>query len=69
MNVSSTSPAKSPLYRCSRRAAIAFLAFATILAPTFSPTAAAPKPRLSSPWPKSAKPGSETFAPNSSKPS
>ena len=42
MNVSSTSPAKSPLYRCSRRAAIAFLAFATSLAPTFSPTTAAP---------------------------
>ena len=39
MNVPSTAPAKSPLFPCSRRAAIAFLAFATILAPTFSPTA------------------------------
>jgi ketosteroid isomerase-like protein len=41
MNVSSTSPAKSPLFPCSRRTTIAFLAFATILAPTFSPTATA----------------------------
>jgi ketosteroid isomerase-like protein len=41
MNVPSTPPAKSPLFPCSRRAAIAFLAFATILAPTFSPTATA----------------------------
>jgi ketosteroid isomerase-like protein len=41
MNVHSTLPAKSPLFPCSRRAAIAFLAFATILAPTFS--AAAPQ--------------------------
>jgi ketosteroid isomerase-like protein len=40
MNVPSTAPAKSPLFPCSRRAAIAFLAFATILAPAFSPTAA-----------------------------
>jgi ketosteroid isomerase-like protein len=39
MNVSSTRPAKSPLFPRSRRAAIAFLAFATILAPTFSPAA------------------------------
>ncbi len=43
MNVHSTLPAKSQLFSCSRRAAIAFLAFATILAPTFSPTAAAPQ--------------------------
>jgi len=41
MNVPSTAPAKSPLCPCSRRAAIAFLAFASILAPTFCPTAAA----------------------------
>ena len=41
MNVPSTPPAKSPLFPCSRRAAIAFLAFATILAPTFSPAATA----------------------------
>ena len=34
-------PAKSPLFSCARRAAIALLAFATILAPTFSPTAIA----------------------------
>src|ERR1700732_4607103 len=40
MNVPSTTPAKSPLFSCSRRAAIAFLTFATILAPAFSPTAA-----------------------------
>jgi ketosteroid isomerase-like protein len=39
MNVPSTPPANSPLFTCSRRAARAFLAFATILAPTFSPTA------------------------------
>jgi len=45
MNVFSTPPAKSPLFPYSRRAAIAFLAFAT--APTFSPTTAAPKPGLS----------------------
>src|SRR6266446_5836287 len=41
MNVPSTPQAKSPLFRCSRRVTIAFLAFATILAPTFSPTATA----------------------------
>jgi ketosteroid isomerase-like protein len=41
MNVPATRPAKSPPFRCSRRAAIALLAFATILAPTFSPTATA----------------------------
>jgi hypothetical protein len=41
MNVPSTPLAKSPLFPCSRRAAIAFLAFATILAPTFFPTATA----------------------------
>src|ERR1700732_3015415 len=40
MNVPSTTPAKSPLFSCSRRAAIAFLTFATILAPAFSPIAA-----------------------------
>jgi ketosteroid isomerase-like protein len=38
MNVPSTPPAKSPLFPCFCRAAIAFLAVATILAPTFSPT-------------------------------
>src|SRR5476651_436214 len=47
MNVTSTPPAKLPLFRCSRRATIAFLAFATILAPTFSPTAAAAAPQAS----------------------
>jgi len=36
MNVPSTPSAKSSLYPWSRRAAIAFLTFATILAPTFS---------------------------------
>ncbi|HYL64109.1 MAG TPA: DUF4440 domain-containing protein [Candidatus Methylomirabilis sp.] len=41
MNVPSTAPAKSPLFRCSCRAAIALLAFASILAPTFSATATA----------------------------
>src|SRR6267378_3027239 len=41
MNVPSTSPAKSPLFPCSRRAAIAFLAFAAILPPTFSPAGTA----------------------------
>jgi ketosteroid isomerase-like protein len=41
MKVPSTPPAKSPLFPCSRRTAIAFLAFATILAPTFSSTATA----------------------------
>lgn len=41
MNVPSTSPAKSPLFSCSRRAAMAFLAFATILAPAFSPSVTA----------------------------
>ena len=40
MNVSPSTPlAKSPLSPCSRRAAITFLAFATTLAPTFSPAA------------------------------
>jgi ketosteroid isomerase-like protein len=43
MNVPSTLPAKSPLFLCSRRAAVAFLAFAPILAATFSPIAAAPQ--------------------------
>ena len=41
MIVPSTPPAKSPQFPCSRRVTIAFLAFATILAPTFSPTATA----------------------------
>src|SRR6266849_1415888 len=41
MTVPSTAPAKSPLFPCSRRAAIAFLAFAVILPPTFSPAATA----------------------------
>jgi ketosteroid isomerase-like protein len=41
MNVPSIPPAKSLLFPCSRRAAIAFLAFATILAATFSPVATA----------------------------
>lgn len=41
MNVSSTRPAKSRLFPYSRRAAIALLAFATVLAPTFSATAVA----------------------------
>ncbi len=41
MNVPSIPPAKSPLFPCSRRAAIAFLAFAAILPPTFSPAATA----------------------------
>jgi ketosteroid isomerase-like protein len=41
MNVPSTPPAKSPLVPRSRRAAIAFLAFATILAPAFSHRATA----------------------------
>jgi ketosteroid isomerase-like protein len=39
MNIPSTAPAKSPQFRCLRRAVIAFLAFATILAPTFAPAA------------------------------
>jgi len=43
MNVFSTPPAKSLLYPCSRRAAIAFPAFATSLAPTFSPATASPQ--------------------------
>src|SRR5260370_39644141 len=41
MNVPSTPQAKSPLFSCSRRAVIAFLAFATILAPTFCGSATA----------------------------
>ncbi len=41
MNVPSRPPAKSPRFPCSRRAAVSFLAFATILAPTFSATGAA----------------------------
>ena len=43
MNVSSTLPAESSPFPCSRRTATALLAFSTILAPTFSPTAAAPQ--------------------------
>jgi ketosteroid isomerase-like protein len=41
MNVPATPPAKSALFCCWRRAAIAFLVFATILAPNFSPSATA----------------------------
>jgi ketosteroid isomerase-like protein len=41
MNVHSILPAKSPLFSCSRRATTAVLAFATLLAPAFSPTASA----------------------------
>ena len=41
MNVHSTLPAKSPLFPSSCRATIAFLAFTTILAPTFCATATA----------------------------
>ena len=40
MNAPSTPPSKSLLFSCSCRAAIAFLAFAAILAPTSPPTAA-----------------------------
>lgn len=43
MNVPSAPPRKSPLFHCSRRAVLAFLAFATILASTFSPAAAVPQ--------------------------
>jgi ketosteroid isomerase-like protein len=43
MNVATASPAKSPVITLARRVAAAFLAFATILAPTFSATAAAPQ--------------------------
>ena len=39
MNITSTHPARSSLFPCSRRAAIAFVAFASMLAPTLSPTA------------------------------
>jgi ketosteroid isomerase-like protein len=41
MNVSSTPPTKSSDYSCSRRAATALLAFATILASVFPPTVTA----------------------------
>ncbi len=41
MNLPSTHTTKSPVFPISCRAAIAFLAFATILAPTLSPTATA----------------------------
>jgi ketosteroid isomerase-like protein len=45
MNAPSTPPGNSRLFSCSRRAAIAFVAFATIGAPIFSPTpAAVPQP-------------------------
>ena len=40
MNVPSKPPTRSTLLICSRRATIAFLAFATILAPAFSSSAA-----------------------------
>ena len=40
MNVHSTLAVKSPLFPCSRRTTIALLAFATLLAPTFSATTA-----------------------------
>jgi ketosteroid isomerase-like protein len=46
MNVPSTPAAKSPLFPCSHRAAIALLTFAAILAPAFSPTAT-PAPQAS----------------------
>jgi len=41
MNVTPAAPAKSPLFLCSRHAAVAFLVLATILAPTFYATASA----------------------------
>src|SRR5580700_1777767 len=41
MNAPNTLPAKLSLFPCSRRAAIALLGLATILAPTFSATAGA----------------------------
>jgi ketosteroid isomerase-like protein len=41
VNVLSNPPAKSPLFLCAGRAATAFLALATILAPTISSTASA----------------------------
>jgi ketosteroid isomerase-like protein len=41
MNIPSAPAAKSPLYPCSRRAVITFLAFSTILAPVFSCTSTA----------------------------
>ena len=41
MNVPSIPPVKSLLFPCLRRSAIACLAFATILAPTFLPSASA----------------------------
>ncbi len=47
MNVPSTPPGKSPLFSFSRRAAIAFLALATILAPASSLTAATAAPQAS----------------------
>jgi ketosteroid isomerase-like protein len=39
MNVPCVSPSRSHLFRCSRRAALTFLVFSTLLAPVFSPTA------------------------------
>ena len=41
MNVPAARPAKSPLLRCRGRAAVALLAFASILAPTFAANATA----------------------------
>ena len=43
MNVSSTGPAKSPLFPRTGHVAVAFLAFAAILASTFSTATAAPQ--------------------------
>ena len=43
MNVASVRPAKSRRFDSSRRVAVAFVAFAAILAPTFSTTTAAPQ--------------------------
>jgi ketosteroid isomerase-like protein len=43
MNAPAASPAQLPLFPFSRRASLAFLALTTVLAPTFSSTAAAPQ--------------------------
>jgi ketosteroid isomerase-like protein len=43
MNATPALPVQSPLFTFSRRAALAFLALTTVLAPTFSSTAAAPQ--------------------------
>ena len=69
MNVFSTPPAKSLLYPCSRRAAIAFLAFATSLAPTFSPPPPPPSLDSRNPGQNPRSLGARPYAPNSSKPS